>query len=284
MAEVNEKNLVKDPQAPLQDMEQADEPPKSTPKETYRGRYKEKHPDLDLDNEDAFYDQANKNLDELENYRESNDALGKAFDETPLLGGLVMAAKNGENPFVYLAENIGPDMDVRELANNPDFSKKMGEALQKFMDKQKQGLQARKEQGENVAKSFETLKEIQKERGLSDEQCVKMAKDFFGEVDEDGNPVGKESWMQLASKGVVTKDMWDALFNARNYASDIAAAEERARASALNEKIQNPLRDFGNTGLPKSMPSGGAGRGERKLKKDNGSLESFKASLGIEED
>ncbi|UKK52157.1 hypothetical protein L6472_06135 [Prevotella sp. E13-17] len=283
MAEVDGKNLTQEQQKPLQEMEQTKEAPKLTSKERYRGRYKEKHPDLDLDNEDAFYDQANKNLDELENYRESNDALGKAFDETPLLGGLVMAAKNGENPFVYLAENVGPDMDIRELAKNPDFSKKMGEALQKFMDKQKQGLQARKEQGENMVKSFETLKEIQKERGLSDEQCVKMAKDFFGEVDEDGNPVGKESWMQLASKGVVTKDMWDALFNARNYASDIAAAEERARASALNEKIQNPLRDFNSTGLPKSMPSGGAGRGERKPKKDNGSLESFKASLGIED-
>lgn len=276
-------NAVKEPQSV------AEGAPMSA-RDRYRGRYSEAYPDLDLDDEEAFYSQANTNLDELESFRKSNKELGEAFDKTPLLAGLVLAAKEGTNPFVYLAENIGPDMDIRELANNPEFAKQMGDALQKFQEKEASRVLAEQEQetenakvkkelGDNATKSFETLKALQKEKGLSDEACVKMAKDFFGELDEEGNPVGKESFMQLASKGIVTKGMWEALFNARNYDGDVAAAADKARATALNEKVQNPLRKS-ETGLPQSMPTGGAGRGDRK-KKDDGSLSAFQRSLGV---
>ena len=248
-------------------------------RERYRSRYSAAHPDLNLDDEEAFYGQANQNLDELENYRESNRQLGEAFDKTPLLAGLVMAAKNGTNPFAYLAENIGPDADIRELATNPEFATTMGEALLKFQEKEETAKKEREELGQNAVKSFETLKELQAERGLSDEQCVKMAKDFFGELDEDGNPVGKEGFMQLASKGIVTKGMWEALFNARNYDGDVAAAADKARATALNEKMQNPKRTFGS-GVP-NLGGNGGGQMPEKRKKNDGSLAAFQESLGI---
>lgn len=247
-------------------------------RDRYRSRYSAAHPDLNLDDDEAFYGQANANLDELENFRETDRLLGEAFDKAPILAGLVLAAKNGKNPFAYLVEHLGPDMDIRELANNPEFAEKMGNALKIFNEKVINSKKNTKEIGKNTAKSLETLKQIQDERGLSDEFAVKMAKDFFGEMDEKGNPVGKESFMQLASKGIVTKDMWNALINARNYDSDISAAEDRARAAALNEKVPNSLRNF-DTGLPKSMPTGGAGHS--KEKKDDGSLAAFARSLGV---
>ena len=120
-----------------------------TARDRYRSRYSAAHPDLNLDDEEAFYGQANANLDELENYRESNRQLGEAFDKTPLLAGLILAAKEGENPFVYLAENIGPDMDIRTLANDPEFGKKMGEALVKFQERQAKDKEAQAEIGNN---------------------------------------------------------------------------------------------------------------------------------------
>lgn len=242
------------------------EPPQQSARDRYRSRYSTAHPDLNLDDEEAFYSQANANLDELEDYRETNRQLGEAFNRSPILAGLVLAAKNGENPFVYLVQHLGPDMDIRELANNPDFAQKMGEGLEIFQKNLLESKKTSEEIGKNATKSLQTLKEIQEERGLSDEATLKMAKDFFGELDEEGNPVGKESFMMLASKGIVTKDMWEALFNARNYDSDIAAASEKARASALNEKVQNGLKKF-DTGLPPSMPTGGVGRGNTPQKK-----------------
>ena len=262
-----------------QAQEQQTPPAQPTAKDRYRGRYSEAHPDLNLDDDEAFYTQANQNLDELENFRKTDKELGEAMERTPQLAGLVLAARNGVNPFVWLAENIGPDMDIRELAENPEFANQMGEALKKFQQAQEKAQAKKKEIGENMANSFQTLKDYQTEKGLSDEECVKMAKDFFGELDDDGNPVGKESFMYLASNGIVTKGMWEALFNARHYDGDIAAATDKARASALNDKVQNQLSKSG-TGLPQSMSTSGGKRGESKPKND-GSLASFAENLMV---
>lgn len=239
-----------------------------TARERYRSRYGEAHPELNLDDEDAFYGQANANLDELEGYRKSNKELGEAFERTPLLGGLVYAAREGKNPFAYLVENIGPDMDIRELANNPDFAETMGQALTTFQENQKKAKEEEKQIGDNCVKSLQVLKEIQQEKGLSDEECIKMCNDFFGEFDENGNPVGKDSFMANAKKGIVTKGMWESLLNGRHYDSDIESAKEQARATALNERMQNGLRKVGS-GVP-SISGGGVGRGQAQPKKKGG--------------
>lgn len=240
-----------------------------TARDRYRERYSQANPDLNLDDDEAFYTQANANLDELEVYRQANKELGEAFDRTPELAGMVSAARGGQNPFTWLAENIGPDMDVRELANNPEFAKTMGEALTRFMENQEKAKQKREEIGKNAVKSLEVLKELQAERGLSDEQCVKMVHDFFGEFDDEGNPVGKESFMYKASNGIVTKGMWESLIKGRTYDEDIASAAEKASAKALNSRIQNGLRNFGDSGVP-SLSGGGRGGSEKKPKKKGG--------------
>lgn len=260
--------------------QEQNQPAQQTARDRYRGRYSAAHPDLNLDDDEAFYTQANQNLDELESLRQANKELGEAMDRTPELAGIVLAARRGINPFAWLAENIGPNMDIRQLADNPEFANQMGEALKIFVANQEKAAAKKKEIGQNMVNSFQTLKDYQAEKGLSDEECVKMAKDFFGELDDDGNPVGKESFMYLASNGIVTKGMWEALFNARHYEGDIAAASDKARASALNDKVQNPLSKSG-TGLPQSMSTGGGGRTSDKGKKGKSGLAAFQEKLGL---
>lgn len=237
-------------------------------RDRYRGRYSQAYPDMNLDDEEAFYNQANQNLDELEGFRESNRQLGEAMDKAPILAGLVLAAKEGQNPFAYLVENLGPDMDISDLAENPERAKQMGEALKKFQDRQDKMQAKDKEIGENMAKSFQTLKEYQTEKGLDDEECKKMIADFFGDYDDEGNPVGKSSFMQNAANGIVTRGMWEALFNARHYADDIASATDKARATALNEKVQNGLKNF-DAGVP-NLSGGSKGRDTKPKKKGGG--------------
>ena len=110
-----EKPAVEQPGA------QQQEPPQPTQRERYASRRKEAYPDISEDDEDAYYGQANADLDELEGYRRSNQELADVFDKTPTLAGMLLAAKEGENPFVYLAQQAGPDLDIRELINDPDF-------------------------------------------------------------------------------------------------------------------------------------------------------------------
>lgn len=258
---------------------QAAQEPQQSARERYRNRYSAAHPDLNLDDEEAFYGQANQNLDELEGYRESNRQLGEAFDKTPLLAGLLLSAKEGENPFTYLAEQIGPDADIRELASNPEFGKAMGEALAKFQERQAASAKAQKEAGENFQKSMEALNELQQERGLSDEDRIALVKRMFGETDEQGNVIDYGIFGN-ASMGIVPKEVWEAVLKAQNYDSDIASATEKARATALNEKIQNNKRDFKGAGVP-SLGSGGAGRRQEGRKKNDGSLKAFQESLDL---
>lgn len=254
-------------QQPAQPEDQSTEQPVSA-RDRYRSRYAEEYPDLNLDDDEALYGQANANLDELKKFRNSNKELSDALDKAPVLAGMVLAAKAGQNPFVYLAENIGPDMDIRDLAENPEFATQMGEALKKFQERQEKAKAKEKEIGENMAKSFQVLKEYQAEKGLSDEECQKMIEDFIGDYDDDGEPVEKASFLQRIRDGIITRGMWETLFNARHYADDIKSAEEKARATALNEKIQNKVKTF-DSGVP-TLTGGARGVGEQPKPKPGG--------------
>lgn len=245
-------------------------------RDRYRSRYQERHPELNLDDEEAFYGQANQNLDELENYRRSNEELGKAFDANPLLAGLLDAAREGENPFTYLAEQIGPDMDIRELAKNPEFSTKMGEALSKYQERLAAGAKAEKEMGDHFAESMRALKELQQERGMSDDDAQALVKKMFGESDEEGN-VTDYGIIGNASIGIVPKEVWEAVLKAQNYDDDIKAAGDRAAAEALNSREQNHLRRFGSSAGVPNLGTNGGGRPAQK-KKGN-SLADFGRSL-----
>lgn len=249
-------------------------------RERYRSRYSEAHPDLNLDDEEAFYGQANQNLDELEGFRESNRQLGEAFERNPLLAGLLTAAREGENPFTYLAEQIGPDMDIRELASNPEFSEKMGVALSKYQETLAAGAKAEKEIGEHFNESMKALKELQQERGMSDEDVQALVKKMFGENDEEGNVVDY-GIIGNASMGIVPKEVWEAVLKAQNYDADIKAASDKAAATALNGRIQNNLRDFGQgAGVPNLGTSGG---GKPAQRKKGNSLADFGRNLMEEE-
>jgi len=226
-----------------------------TQRERYSKRRKEAYPDISEDDEDAYYGQANADLDELEGYRKTNKELADVFDKTPTLAGMLLAAKEGENPFVYLAEQAGPDLDIRELINDPDFGQKIAQALDKFQENQVKGQQAQAEMKANYQASFAALKEIQQERGMSDEECLQLVDDFFENV------IGN------ASKGIVSKETWEAYLKARNYDADIASARDQASAQALNSRIQNPKKNFDEPDMPPTLSTGGAGAGEPQGKK-----------------
>lgn len=240
-----------------------------TQRERYSKRRKEAYPDISEDDEDAYYGQANADLDELEGYRKSNKELADVFDKTPTLAGMLLAAKEGENPFVYLAEQAGPDLDIRELVNDPDFGQKIVQALDKFQENQVKGQQAQAEMKKNYQASFAALKEIQQERGMSDEECLQLVDDFFENV------IGN------AAKGIVSKETWEAYLKARNYDADIASAKEQASAQALNSRIQNPKKDFDETEMPPTLSTGGAGAGEPQGRKKSKFFDEWEREEGM---
>lgn len=256
-------------QKPAVEQPGTQEPPQPTQRERYASRRKEAYPDISEDDEDAYYGQANADLDELEGYRKSNQELADVFDKTPTLAGMLLAAKEGENPFVYLAEQAGPDLDIRTLINDPDFGQKITAALDKYQENQLKGQQAQEEMKGNYRASFAALKEIQQERGMSDEECLQLVDDFFENV------VGN------ASKGIVSKETWEAYLKARNYDADIASAREQASAQALNSRIQNPKKSFDDADMPPTLSTGGAGAGEPSGRKKSSFFDDWEREEGM---
>ena len=240
-----------------------------TQRERYSKRRREAYPDISEDDEEGWYGQANADLDELEGYRQSNKELADVFDKTPTLAGMLLAAKEGVNPWVYLAEQGGPDLDIRELIKDPDFIEKMTQGIMKWQERQLKSQQAQAEMKTNYLKSFATLKEIQEERGMSDEECLQIIDDFFENV------VGN------ASKGIVSKETWEAYLKARNYDADSASAREQASAQALNSRLQNPKKDFDDDDMPPTLSTGGAGAGEQPGKKKSSFFSDWEREEGM---
>lgn len=249
-------------------------PPQPTERERYRSRRQAAYPDVNEDDEEAYYGQANRDLDELEGYRNTNEELGKVFDQVPTLAGMLLAAKEGQNPFVYLAEQAGPDLDIRELINDPDFGKKMSDALTKYQEGQVKGKQAQAEMRQNFQQSFAALQEIQEERGMSDEDCLALVAKMFGGEEEEGI-------FGLAARGIVAKETWEAILKAQNYDGDVAAARDKGSAQAMNERMQNPLKKFDDTGMPPTLNAGGAGQGEPQKKKSQSFFSDWEREEGM---
>ena len=239
------------------------QPPKASQRDRYRSRRKESYPDLNEEDEEAWYGQANADLDELDGYRESNRVLAETFDRNPTLASMLLAAKEGENPFVYLVEAAGPDLDIRELINDPEFGKKMSDAAKKYQDQVVQNDATKKQFKQNIEASVNAVKEVAAAHGLDDEQAKELMSHFFGEIVEN------------AAQGIVSKETWEAVLKARNYDSDIASARDQAAARANNERMQNPLKSFDDTGMPASLGSGGASATPQQPKKKKGGFASW---------
>lgn len=65
--------------------------------------------------------------------------------------------------------------------------------------------------------------------GLDDDECLKMWGDFW------------QMW-DSASRGLVSKQTWQAFRNSRTYDADMQASREEGGMQARNEKIQNKVR------------------------------------------
>lgn len=225
-----------------------------THRDRYRSRYKEMYPDLDMDNEDAFYESANANLDELENYRKHNAELIGTFSNNKAFASMLMAAKNGEDPYEWMASNLGAD--ISELLSNPEYAKKISEAAKKFNESQSQGEASRKEYEANVQNTLAELQRIQQETGWDNEKCYALASRVYDIIDQ-------------GLKGLITEETFRMVMNGMNYDEDVKNARSEGEVAGRNAKITEQLKkETKPEGMPPSLSSskGQSAQPQRKKK------------------
>lgn len=228
---------------------------KKSRRDTFRENFSTRHPDVNMDDEEAYYgaldDEYNANAEELRRNRENNEKLNNMFLENPNAAYFMNDLLDGKKQMgVALMEQFG-DL-FKEAVNDPspENVKAFADALDAHAKQIKKNdeLQAQFEQ--NVDASETTIENWAQEHKATPEQ-IDAIREFINQ--QFGNLIA----------GIISPEMLDFAFKGLNYDKDVAAAEESGQAAGRNQRIEEKMRKGKGDGMP--MIAGG-GRAQTRPK------------------
>lgn len=207
---------------------------KKTKREAFRERMAQRKPDLNLDDEDAYYDYMGNMMDEYDTYRESSEIMRRNLDASPALTDMLTAAKGNKDfdPVIWMIEYEGLDLDA--LRDDPEYMAKLTEARNKSLAQRAKREETDKLIEANIPKSVEALAAKRDELGLTDEQAQEILKEIF---EMGGN-------LEI---GIVPIKMFELMAKGLTHDTDVEMAREEGVAEGLNTKVTDKLRTMPKT-------------------------------------
>lgn len=207
---------------------------KETKREAFRKRMAEREPNLNLDDEDAYYDYMGNMVDEYDSYRSSSETMRKNLDTSPALTDMLTAARGKKDfdPVIWMIEYEGLDIDA--LRDDPDYMAKMVEARNNHLAKRAKKDETDKQIEENIPASIAAIQAKRDELGLSDEQASSILSEIF----------------QMGSDlevGIVPIRIFELMAKGMNHDADVELAREEGVAEGLNTKVTDKLRTMPKT-------------------------------------
>ena len=233
-------------------------PNKKKFQETFAANY----PDVDMEDEDAYYqalndqnDQWSKDKGRLEELEDAQRQFGEALDADPRLAELFLEmTKKGGKPIDYLISNYAQAFS--DLVNDPEneeYRKALADKITEDVATAKSRKELEEQSEANIDASLDALAKVSGEMGLSDEQVAEAFNKFL-EFEEKLNVAN------------VDEDMWRLFINGLNYDASVEQARLEGETAGRNAKIAEKLRSerpstlamngSGSTGSkPKTEPS-----------------------------
>lgn len=207
---------------------------KETKREAFRRRMAEREPDLNLDDEDAYYGYMDDMVTEYDEYRTSSDAMRKNMDHSPALAEMFVAAREEESfdPVLWMVRNKGLDLDA--LRDDPDYAEKVAEAHNEWLAKRAKADEINEQAAANMPKSIENIQAKAAEMGLTDEQVDEIV----GEIYQMGNDL---------TLGIIPVNIFEMLAKGKTRDADVEMAREVGIAEGLNTKVNDKLRTMPKT-------------------------------------
>lgn len=207
---------------------------KETKREAFRRRMAEREPNLNLDDEDAYYGYMDNMVTEYDDYRTSSDAMRKNMDHSPALAEMFMAAREEESfdPVLWMVRNKGLDLDA--LRDDPEYAEKVTEAHNEWLAKRAKSDEINEQAAANMPKSIEAIKAKAAEMGLTDEQ----ADEIMGEIYQMGDNL---------ILGIIPVNIFEMLAKGKTRDADVETAREEGIAEGLNTKVTDKLRTMPKT-------------------------------------
>lgn len=222
-------------------------------RDTWREGFKSRHPDVDMDDEEAYYGALSDEYDtreaELTRNRESNEKINNMFLENPNAAYFMTDLLDGKKPMgVALMEQFGPLFKEAVDDPSPENVKAFGDALAKHAERVKKEEELQEQYEANYDHSQDVLDKWQADNGVDDATRDKVS-DYIN--------------AQFANilSGIITPEMLDFAMRGLNHDKDVAAAEENGRRSGRNERIDERLRRGRGDGVPR-IGGGGVGDGK----------------------
>lgn len=202
-------------------------------RDAFRKRFSERNPDLNMDDEDAYYDAAGRSLDELDGYKQRADRLNKNISRSPAFADMVIAARDNENfdPIIWAVEG---GLDLEALQTDPDYKNSLVEARAKYLEKLSKSDELKKEQKANMPASVAAVKAKAEELGLDDAKREEIVGKMFSLMDD-------------MIRGKIPVDLFEMIAKGATYDAAVDEARAEGKAEGLNQKVDDKLRKFGNS-------------------------------------
>lgn len=213
-----------------QEVEQQQQPSK---RDAFRERISKRYPDLDMENEDAYYDQMGKTMDEYEGYENNSRRLRESMVNSPAMAEMLMAAREQDDfdPVVWMVQNKG--LDLQALQDDPDYAEKLAGAHGEYLERQAKSDEIDKAMAENMPKSVEAIRAKATELGLDDEKAAEIVGQMYQTMDD-------------MVHGILSPDVFALLAKGSSHDEDVAAARDEGKAEGLNQKVDDKLRTLEN--------------------------------------
>lgn len=213
-----------------------------TKKDSFRERLAARYPDLNMDDEDAYYDNAGKIMDEYEGYENNSKSMRDRIGKSPVFAEMMVAARDHDDfdPVVWMVENKA--LDLQSLADDPEYAKKLADAHAKYLEKREAQDNIEKQMATNMPASVEAVRAKAKELNLTDEQAEEVIGKLYQVMDD--LIVGK---IDPATFETVAKGM--------HYDDDVETAAQEGRAQGLQTKVDDKLRTLGGHEKAGGQPS-----------------------------
>ena len=200
-------------------------------REAFLSRMKEKHPDVDFDDEDARYGQFTDDLDALESengaMRDREGKLTTMFNSHPQAAAMMVDWMDGGDPVVTLVKRFGPELS--EALQDPEKQEQLAAAQKDYLERVAKEKELEAQYQENLSASLTELDKIQEELGLTDEKADEALKLIIKIAND-------------AIMGIFTRESLEMVLKAINYDTDVAAADYEGEVRGKNTKITEKLR------------------------------------------
>lgn len=244
------------------DMENIENEKVKSKREAFLERFKNKRPDVDVDDEEALWGAISDDTDDmsgrLSRQEEIDRAMSDRFENDPSFGGFFLDALGGKSPVVAFIERYGED--IRNYLDDPEKAEELAEANRKYLERISQESELETQYNTNLEASLAVAEELEKE-GYNEDQINQA----FEAVLTDA---------QKAILGEITREMLETKLKGLNYDNDIAEAEQVAEVRGKNTKIEEKMKKLSpDENLPPMIEGKGTASTPKKGNKTTDALD-----------